>query len=159
MPHAPPRRLLVTGGSQGAKRLNEAVWSALGSLTERFEEVIHVAGRQGAEGVAANRRERYTGMTFTDDMAALMSRADLVVSRAGVSTIAEATAVGLPMVLVPGTFGGGHQEENAAAMVEAGAASRIADDQLTGETRWPGPRPQQAGATPRSAFSLCCTRS
>ena len=50
------------------------------------------------------------------------------------STIAEATAVGLPMVLVPGTFGGGHQEENAAAMVEAGAASRIADDQLTGET-------------------------
>ncbi|TMF17236.1 MAG: UDP-N-acetylglucosamine--N-acetylmuramyl-(pentapeptide) pyrophosphoryl-undecaprenol N-acetylglucosamine transferase, partial [Chloroflexi bacterium] len=57
MPHAPPRRLLVTGGSQGAKRLNEAVWSALGSLTERFEEVIHVAGRQGAEGVAANRRE------------------------------------------------------------------------------------------------------
>jgi len=134
MPHAPPRRLLVTGGSQGAKRLNEAVWSALGSLTERFEEVIHVAGRQGAEGVAANRRERYTGMTFTDDMAALMARADLVVSRAGVSTIAEATAVGLPMVLVPGTFGGGHQEENAAAMVEAGAASRIADDQLTGET-------------------------
>src|SRR5206468_7131202 len=96
--------------------------------------VIHVAGRQGAEGVAANRHERYTGMTFTDDMAALMARADLVVSRAGVSTIAEATAVGLPMVLVPGTFGGGHQEENAAAMVEAGAAWRIADDQLTGET-------------------------
>jgi UDP-N-acetylglucosamine--N-acetylmuramyl-(pentapeptide) pyrophosphoryl-undecaprenol N-acetylglucosamine transferase len=72
-------------------------------------------------------------MAFTDDMAALMARADLVVSRAGVSTIAEIAAVGLPMVLVPGTFGGGHQEENAAAMVAAGAAVRIADGELTGE--------------------------
>jgi UDP-N-acetylglucosamine--N-acetylmuramyl-(pentapeptide) pyrophosphoryl-undecaprenol N-acetylglucosamine transferase len=64
-------------------------------------------------------------------MASLMSGADLVVSRAGVGTIAEVTAVGLPMVLVPGTFGGGHQEENAAAMVEAGAAVSISDAQLT----------------------------
>jgi UDP-N-acetylglucosamine--N-acetylmuramyl-(pentapeptide) pyrophosphoryl-undecaprenol N-acetylglucosamine transferase len=66
-------------------------------------------------------------------MPALMARADLVVSRAGVGTIAEAAAVGLPMVLIPGTFGGGHQEENATAMVEAGAAVRIADDDLSGE--------------------------
>ena len=66
-------------------------------------------------------------------MATLMARADLILSRAGVGTIAEATAVGLPMVLVPGTFGGGHQEENATAMVAAGAAIRIADPELTGD--------------------------
>jgi UDP-N-acetylglucosamine:LPS N-acetylglucosamine transferase len=66
-------------------------------------------------------------------MPTLMAEADLLVGRAGVGTIAEATAVGLPMVLVPGTFGGGHQEENATAMVEAGAAIRIGDDELTGE--------------------------
>jgi len=131
-PHVPPRRILVTGGSQGARRLNEAVWSALGGLTERYEEVIHVAGAQGAAGVEANRRERYTGMTFTDDMPALMARADLVISRAGVGTIAEATAVGLPMLLVPGTFGGGHQIENATALVRAGAAIQIPDEELTG---------------------------
>lgn len=131
-PDVPPRRLLVTGGSQGARRLNEAVWDALDALTERFEEVIHVAGAQGADGVAAHRRERYTGMTFTDDMAGLMAHADLVVSRAGVSTIAEATAVGLPMILVPGTFGGGHQEENAVAMVRAGASIAVPDAELTG---------------------------
>jgi UDP-N-acetylglucosamine--N-acetylmuramyl-(pentapeptide) pyrophosphoryl-undecaprenol N-acetylglucosamine transferase len=131
-PEVPPRRLLVTGGSQGARNLNQAVWSALDQLCSRFEEVIHVAGRQGAEGVGTHARARYTGMAFTDDMAELMSRADLVVSRAGVGTIAEATAVGLPMVLVPGTFGGGHQEENAAAMVEAGAAARVGDAELTG---------------------------
>ena len=132
-PEVPPRRLLITGGSQGARRLNEATWSALDELCRRFAEVIHVAGRQGAEELAGRARERYTGLAFTDEMPSLMARADLVVSRAGVGTIAEATAVGLPMVLVPGTFGGGHQEENAAAMVEAGAAVRIADSDLSGE--------------------------
>jgi UDP-N-acetylglucosamine--N-acetylmuramyl-(pentapeptide) pyrophosphoryl-undecaprenol N-acetylglucosamine transferase len=131
-PEVPPRRLLVTGGSQGARNLNQAVWSALDELLVRFEEVIHVAGRQGTEGVGEHARARYTGMAFTDDMTELMSRADLVVSRAGVGTIAEAAAVGLPMILVPGTFGGGHQEENAAAMVDAGAAVRVGDAELTG---------------------------
>src|SRR2546430_1104155 len=133
-PDVPPRRLLITGGSQGARRLNEAVWSTIDALCAGFEEVVHVAGAQGAEGIARHAHERYRGLAFADDMPALMSRADLIVSRAGVGTIAEATAVGLPMILVPGTFGGGHQEENAVAMVEAGAAIRIADADLTGET-------------------------
>ena len=133
IPAVPARRLLITGGSQGARRLNEAVWYALDGLVASYAEVIHVAGAQGADGVARHARDGYTGLTFTDDMAALMGRADLVVSRAGVSTIAEATAVGLPMVLVPGTFGGGHQVENATAMVEAGAAVQIADAELSGE--------------------------
>ena len=133
-PAVPPRSLLVTGGSQGARNLNLAVWGALDELCARFEEVVHVAGRQGAAGLAEHRHDRYRGLTFTDDMAALMSRADLVVSRAGVGTIAEATAVGLPMVLVPGTFGGGHQEDNAAAMVAAGAAVSIRDAELNPRT-------------------------
>jgi UDP-N-acetylglucosamine--N-acetylmuramyl-(pentapeptide) pyrophosphoryl-undecaprenol N-acetylglucosamine transferase len=127
----PPRRLLVTGGSQGARHVNEAVWGALAELRQRFEEVVHIAGRQGGAGVAAHAADGYRGLTFTDDMAVLMSSADLVVSRAGVSTIAEIAAVGLPMVLVPGTFGGGHQEENAKAMVDAGAALRIGDAELS----------------------------
>jgi UDP-N-acetylglucosamine--N-acetylmuramyl-(pentapeptide) pyrophosphoryl-undecaprenol N-acetylglucosamine transferase len=133
-PEVPPPRLLITGGSQGARNLNQAVWSALDDLCSRFEDVIHLAGRQGEAGVAEHTRPRYSGMAFTDDMPGLMARADLVVSRAGVGTIAEATAVGLPMILVPGTFGGGHQEENAAAMVAAGAAVRIADAELSGAT-------------------------
>src|SRR5450759_881999 len=126
-PEVPPRTLLITGGSQGARNLNQAVWSALDDLCGRFQEVVHVAGRQGAAGVAEHAHARYRGMAFTDDMPDLMARADLIVSRAGVGTIAEAAAVGLPMILVPGTFGGGHQEENAAAMVEAGAAMRLGD--------------------------------
>jgi len=133
-PAVPPRHLLITGGSQGARNLNQAVWGALDQLCERFDAVVHVAGRQGADGIATHARPGYRGLAFFDDMAALMREADLVVSRAGVGTIAEIAAVGLPMVLVPGTFGGGHQEENAAAMVEAGAAVRIGDAQLTPES-------------------------
>src|SRR5438093_45821 len=130
-PAVPPRTLLITGGSQGARNLNKAVWGALDDLTRMYELVIHVAGRQGAAGVAEHRREHYEGMAFSDDMPGLTSRADLIVGRAGVGTIAEATAVGLPMVLVPGTFGGGHQEDNATAMGKAGAAARSAADELT----------------------------
>jgi UDP-N-acetylglucosamine--N-acetylmuramyl-(pentapeptide) pyrophosphoryl-undecaprenol N-acetylglucosamine transferase len=123
---------LITGGSQGARNLNHAVWSVLDELLGLFEEVVHVAGRQGAEGVEQRARTRYRGIAFTDDMPDLMTSADLLVSRAGVGTIAEATAVGLPMILVPGTFGGGHQEEHAASMVETGAAVRIGDAELSG---------------------------
>jgi UDP-N-acetylglucosamine--N-acetylmuramyl-(pentapeptide) pyrophosphoryl-undecaprenol N-acetylglucosamine transferase len=133
-PEVPPRRLLITGGSQGSRNLNQAAWSALDDLCGLFEEVVHVAGRQGAAGVTEHAHARYRGMAFTDDMADLMSHADLIVSRAGVGTIAEATAVGLPMVLIPGTFGGGHQEENAAAMVDAGAAVRLGDAELSGHS-------------------------
>lgn len=130
-PAVPPRTLLVTGGSQGARNLNRAVWGALDELTSMYDHVIHVAGRQGADGIAEHAREHYEGMSFADEMPALLARADLIVGRAGVGTIAEAAAVGLPMVLVPGTFGGGHQEDNATAMVAAGAAVRMADADLT----------------------------
>jgi UDP-N-acetylglucosamine--N-acetylmuramyl-(pentapeptide) pyrophosphoryl-undecaprenol N-acetylglucosamine transferase len=133
-PAAPARHLLITGGSQGARHINEAVWGALDELRKRFAEVVHVAGRQGVEGVQRHAAPGYRGLTFTDEMPSLVSQADLVVGRAGVGTIAEATAVGLPMVLVPGTFGGGHQEENARAMVDAGAAVRIADGDLSPAT-------------------------
>jgi UDP-N-acetylglucosamine--N-acetylmuramyl-(pentapeptide) pyrophosphoryl-undecaprenol N-acetylglucosamine transferase len=133
-PAIPPRTLLITGGSQGARHLNQAVWAALDELCRRFDAVVHLAGTQGAAGVAEHANPRYRGLTFTDEMPALMAQADLIVGRAGVGTIAEATAVGLPMILVPGTFGGGHQEENAAAMVDAGAAVRIGDAELTDES-------------------------
>jgi UDP-N-acetylglucosamine--N-acetylmuramyl-(pentapeptide) pyrophosphoryl-undecaprenol N-acetylglucosamine transferase len=130
-PRVPPRTLLVVGGSQGARRLNEAVWGALDGLLERFAEVIHLAGDQGREEVESRRRPGYMGMAFSDEMPALMARADLVLCRAGVSTLAEAAAVGLPMIVVPGTFGGGHQLENAEAVASAGGAVVVSDAELT----------------------------
>lgn len=132
-PGVPPRRLLVVGGSLGARRLNHAVWGALDQLLERFEEVVHVAGRQAAADLPRYERPGYRGLEFTAEMPDLMAGADLVVSRAGVGTISESTATGLPMILVPGTFAGAHQEDNAAVLVEEGAAVRLADAELTSD--------------------------
>ncbi len=130
-PAVPPRRLLVMGGSQGARRLNQAVWGALDVLVRDFDEVVHLTGRQGEEAAAALARPGYRAIAFSDDVPALLGQSDLVVCRAGVGTCAELTAVGLPAIVVPGTFGGGHQEHNAAELVRAGAAVRIGDAELT----------------------------
>lgn len=133
-PAVPPRRLLVMGGTQGARKINQAVWGALEGLLRRFQEVIHLTGEQGEAEATARLRPGYRPMAFSDDVAGLMAKADLVVCRAGVGSCAELTAVGLPAVLVPGSFGGGHQERNAAELVRAGAAVRIADAELTPRT-------------------------
>ena len=134
VPSVPPRRLLAMGGSQGARRLNRAVWGALAGLLAMFEEVVHLSGRQGAEESARLARPGYRPIPFSDGVAGLMGEADLILCRAGVGTCAELTAVGLPAIVVPGTFGGGHQEHNAAELVRAGAAVRVADADLTPET-------------------------
>ncbi|MGH7911890.1 MAG: UDP-N-acetylglucosamine--N-acetylmuramyl-(pentapeptide) pyrophosphoryl-undecaprenol N-acetylglucosamine transferase, partial [Candidatus Dormibacteraceae bacterium] len=130
-PEVPPRRLLVLGGSQGSRRINEAVWGALDGLLERFGEVVHQTGRLGEERGQRMRRPGYRPFAFSTAMAELLREADLVLCRAGVGTTAEVCAVGLPMLAVPGTFGGRHQEQNAARLQRAGAAIHIADVDLT----------------------------
>jgi UDP-N-acetylglucosamine--N-acetylmuramyl-(pentapeptide) pyrophosphoryl-undecaprenol N-acetylglucosamine transferase len=130
-PEVPPRRLLVIGGSQGARRINQTIWAALDDLLEGFEEVVHLTGAQGEREAAAHARPGYRPIAFTTEMPRQLAEADLVLCRAGVGACAELTAVGLPAIVVPGTFGGGHQEHNAAQLVDGGAAVRIGDAQLT----------------------------
>jgi UDP-N-acetylglucosamine--N-acetylmuramyl-(pentapeptide) pyrophosphoryl-undecaprenol N-acetylglucosamine transferase len=131
VPAVPARRLLVLGGSQGSHRINEAVWGALDGLLAQFAEVVHQTGRQGEEQAATLRRPGYRPFAFSDRVSDLLSESDLVLCRAGVGTIAEVTAVGLPMLVVPGTFGGGHQIRNAARVHREGAGVHIADQDLT----------------------------
>jgi len=130
-PEVPPRQLLVMGGSQGARHINETIWSLLDDLLARFDEVVHLTGAQGKEQAARLARPGYRPIAFSSEMPSLLSEADVAVCRAGVGTCAELTAVGLPAVLVPGTFGAAHQERNAAQLVRAGAALRIGDVDLT----------------------------
>jgi len=134
VPEAPPGRLLVMGGSQGARRINQAVWEALDGLLERFEEVVHLTGAQGEKQAAALARPGYRACPFSQEVPKLMGEADLIVCRAGVGTCAEVTACGLPAVLVPGTFGGAHQERNVEELVRAGAAVRVGDAELSAAT-------------------------
>src|SRR5262249_23659472 len=83
-PEGPPRRLLVMGGSQGARHINETVWSVLDDLLARFPELVHLTGAQGREQAAQLTRPGYRPIAFSSDMPKLLSEADLVVCRAGV---------------------------------------------------------------------------
>jgi UDP-N-acetylglucosamine--N-acetylmuramyl-(pentapeptide) pyrophosphoryl-undecaprenol N-acetylglucosamine transferase len=127
--------LLIFGGSQAVRRFNAAVAQALTRLVE-LVTVIHVTGDDGYAAALAGReslpaaaRRRYRPYPFLrDEMLSALAAADLVVGRAGSSTLAEVTAMGLPMVVVPYPHAAGHQRANAASLVEAGAA-RLIDDE------------------------------
>ncbi len=138
---APAERvLLIFGGSQAVRRFNAAVAEALPRLVERVT-VIHVTGEDGYATALAGREElpgttrgRYRPYPFLrDDMLAALAAADLVVGRAGSSTLAEVTAMGLPMIVVPYPHAAGHQRANAESLVEAGAARLIDDDAFDAE--------------------------
>ncbi len=130
-PRVPARRLLVLGGSQGSHRINQAVWGALDGLLARYAEVVHQTGHQGEDEAARLARPGYRPFAFSDHIPDLLAEADLVLCRGGVGTIAEVTAVGLPMLVVPGTFGGRHQVRNAARVHREGAGVHVADQDLT----------------------------
>jgi UDP-N-acetylglucosamine--N-acetylmuramyl-(pentapeptide) pyrophosphoryl-undecaprenol N-acetylglucosamine transferase len=128
------RLLLVFGGSQAVRRFAAAVSEALPGLVERCT-VLHVTGDDGyAAALAARetlpeaRRARYRPVPFlADDMTAALASADLVVGRAGASTLAECAAFALPLICVPYPHAAGHQRRNAEAYAATGAA-RLVDD-------------------------------
>ncbi len=128
------RLLLVFGGSQEVRRFNAAVALALPRLVERIH-VVHVTGEGGyaealarREGLPADLRTRYRPYPFLrEEMLSALAAADLVVGRAGSSTLAEVTALGLPMVVVPYPHAAGHQRANARVLVDAGAARLVED--------------------------------
>lgn len=127
--------LLVFGGSQAVRRLNEAVAGALPGLLERTA-VLHITGEaayadalRGREALPEAYRARYRPYpALHSEMADALVAADLLVGRAGSSTLAEAAAVGLPLVVVPYPHAAAHQAANARQLVDAGAASLIADE-------------------------------
>jgi UDP-N-acetylglucosamine--N-acetylmuramyl-(pentapeptide) pyrophosphoryl-undecaprenol N-acetylglucosamine transferase len=83
-------------------------------------------------GLAESQRGRYHPFAFSDDLAAVLRASDLLLARAGASTLSEATAIGVPMILVPGDFAGGHQRLNARPIETAGAAVVIANQECDG---------------------------
>jgi UDP-N-acetylglucosamine--N-acetylmuramyl-(pentapeptide) pyrophosphoryl-undecaprenol N-acetylglucosamine transferase len=130
------RVLLVFGGSQAVRRMNEAVAGALPRLVDRLR-VIHVTGEDGYPAAIATRdalpealRDRYRPHAFLhgDDMTAALAAADLAVGRAGASTLAETAAFALPTAIVPYPHAAGHQRLNAEQFAEAGAAILVEDE-------------------------------
>jgi len=119
-------RLLVLGGSQGARALNAAVPVALAQVPAGSVEVWHQAGRALIDAARASYAEhRLTARVdpFIDDMAAAYAWADVVICRSGALTLAELCAAGVGSVLVPFPFAvDDHQTRNAQYLIERGAA-------------------------------------
>ena len=134
-----PPLLLVVGGSQGARQINELIPPVLERLSSKTTglQVIHQVGVNHVASVEADYGRRDLGgiglevVPFIADMAAVMSRATIVVSRAGALTLAEIAAAGRPSILIPLPGAAGHQRANAERLDEAGAAELLTPESAT----------------------------
>jgi len=132
------RCLLVMGGSQGARSINECALAALAERSGRDFAVVHLAGRRDFPALEARlaeapHRQGYTLLAYEPDLGDCLAACDLVLGRSG-GSIFELTAAGRPAVLVPYPHAAaGHQESNAAWMAGAGAATVIRDEELDPE--------------------------
>lgn len=130
--------VLVTGGSQGAVSVNEAISAAAADLADAGLQVLHIAGRRNHDAAAArwgatDPAPRVACVGFTTRMDLAYALADIVVCRAGASTLAEVTALGLPSVLVPYPHAtADHQSANARSIEAAGAAVVVPDAEVDG---------------------------
>lgn len=134
--------ILAVGGSGGAERINQVVCQVAPHLLANKEIVLlQVSGARYYEGVTATAaalgqgqvwRNRWQIIRFMQDMPSALAAADIVISRAGASTLEEIAAVGVPAIVVPSPHvTDNHQEHNAAALVAQGAAIMILDKELT----------------------------
>jgi UDP-N-acetylglucosamine--N-acetylmuramyl-(pentapeptide) pyrophosphoryl-undecaprenol N-acetylglucosamine transferase len=123
--------LLVFGGSQGARSLNEAVSAAVPALTAAGVSVLHAHGPKNAPTVEA---PGYHPVPYLERMDLAYAAADVALCRAGAMTVAEVSTVGLPAIYVPLPHGNGEQALNARPVVDAGGGMLVPDAELTGET-------------------------
>jgi UDP-N-acetylglucosamine--N-acetylmuramyl-(pentapeptide) pyrophosphoryl-undecaprenol N-acetylglucosamine transferase len=123
--------LLVTGGSLGAKSINEAIIASRAILNAAGIQILHIVGdRANLEEVS---EPGYRRLAYCDRMDAAIAASDMAVSRAGSSTVSEFAACGLPAIYVPYPVGNGEQKFNAVTVVEAGGGKLVSDRDFTPE--------------------------
>lgn len=136
--------LLVTGGSRGARSINQAMPEVLSELANRRDiQVVHITGqfdyeqaveRTSQAGIDSQSEGNITIVPYLYNMADAMAAADLIICRAGATTLAEVTAKGIPAILIPYPYASeNHQEHNASSLVKVGAAKMILDRDLDGQ--------------------------
>ncbi len=128
--------LLVSGGSQGARRLNQAVVGALPGLDRAGISVLHATGPEqfGHDGpLPTPTRAVYVRLPYIDRMDLAYATADLMLARSGAATVTETAIVGLPVIFVPLPHGNGEQAKNAASLIAAGAGLLVDDAELTSQ--------------------------
>ncbi len=124
--------LVVTGGSQGAARINAAVSGAAPDLAAAGVQVLHIVGPQHELDVPSG-EVPYVVLNYVDRMDLAYAAADAVLCRSGSNTVTEVSGVGLPAIYVPLPIGNGEQSLNARPVVDAGGGLLVADEALTPE--------------------------
>ncbi|KAA8371159.1 undecaprenyldiphospho-muramoylpentapeptide beta-N-acetylglucosaminyltransferase [Leuconostoc carnosum] len=134
--------LLIFGGSQGAPAINLAVIAAIDQFNERSYQVVIVTGPKRYDNVLNKLKENNIAaadnvriVPYIDNMPEVLVQTAAIVSRAGATSIAEITALGIPSILIPSPYvTGDHQTKNAQSLVDAGAALVISEPELTGQS-------------------------
>lgn len=121
--------LLVTGGSLGAKAINEGISAGARAIVDAGHQVLHVWG--GLTELVDPGVPGYHVIEYCDRMDLAFAACDLVVSRAGSTTVSEIAGLGIPAIFVPYSFGNGEQRWNAKSVVDAGGALLVEDGDLT----------------------------
>ncbi|SDN25085.1 undecaprenyldiphospho-muramoylpentapeptide beta-N-acetylglucosaminyltransferase [Alkalicoccus daliensis] len=128
--------ILIVGGSRGAKPINEAVLEAVTSWEDKPYQVVYVTGEVHFDSIKSALENLKVGnhivtLPYVEDMPSLLKKVDMVIARAGATSLAEITALGLPSILVPSPYvTNNHQFKNAKSLVDKGAAILLEEKEL-----------------------------
>ncbi|GAA2899802.1 undecaprenyldiphospho-muramoylpentapeptide beta-N-acetylglucosaminyltransferase [Enterococcus pseudoavium] len=131
--------VLIFGGSQGALKINQAVIQALPKFSQKEYQVLYASGDRYYNEISEKFDVKKIShnlslQPYINNMTDVMANVDLLIGRAGATSIAEFTALGLPAILIPSPYvTNDHQTKNAQSLVAAGAVEMIADADLTGD--------------------------
>lgn len=125
------KTILIFGGSGGAKTLNHAVAKSLDKLIQNDIQVLWQTGKVYFQEFKKYSQKNVKVLEYINDMSSAYSACDLVIARAGATTIAEVSLLGLPVIFVPSSnVAANHQYKNAKALVDENAAELIEDDKI-----------------------------
>lgn len=132
------KTVLIFAGSQGAKKINDAIIKSLPTFATKNYQILYSSGEgyyKSLEESIGMTKDAFVNISiqpYINQMAEVMANCDLMIGRAGASSIAELTSLGLPAILIPSPYvTNDHQTKNAQSLVEAGAVKMIADAELT----------------------------
>lgn len=121
----------IVMGSLGSKSVNDIMVNAIDKFKDKNYQVLYVTGKLYYEMMKGYENDNVRIVPYIDDMPSVMHATDLIISRAGASTLAELTALGLPAILIPSPYvAANHQEYNATELVQSGAAKMILEADL-----------------------------
>jgi len=126
--------LIVMGGSQGAKAINQILYESLEFLIKKQFRIVHIIGECNQHSFHVKNSTNYIQKKFTNEMAALIQNCDLVISRSGAGTINELIETEKPSFLIPYPYSkNNHQEKNAMILAEIGGSVLINQNKISKE--------------------------